>query len=36
MRGIYIFDVDSIEKAEALTNIDSAIRAGSLEMELKE
>ena len=36
MRGIYIFDVDSIEKAEALTNTDPAIQAGSLEMELKE
>lgn len=36
MRDIYIFDVDSIEKSEALTNIDPAIRAGSLEMELKE
>lgn len=35
LRGIYIFDVDSIEKAEALTNTDPAIQAGSLEMELK-
>lgn len=36
MRGIYIFDVDSIEKAEELTNTDPAIQAGSLVMELKE
>ncbi|MEZ5055458.1 MAG: YciI family protein [Saprospiraceae bacterium] len=36
LRGIYIFDVRSIEEAEALTNTDPAIKAGSLEMELKE
>ena len=34
LRGIYVFDVDSIEKAEALTNTDPAIQAGSLVMEL--
>lgn len=36
LRGIYIFDVASIEEAEALTNSDPAIQAGSLVMELKE
>jgi uncharacterized protein YciI len=36
LRGIYIFDVQSIEEAEKLTNTDPAIQAGSLEMELKE
>lgn len=36
IRGIYIFDVQSLEEAEKLTNSDPAIRAGSLEMELKE
>lgn len=36
LRGIYIFNVQSIEEAEALTNTDPAIKAGSLEMELKE
>ena len=36
LRGIYIFNVSSIEEAEALTNTDPAIKAGSLEMELKE
>ena len=36
LRGIYIFNVQSIEEAEALTNTDPAIQAGSLEMELKE
>lgn len=35
IRGIYIFDVDSIEEAEELTNSDPAIQAGSLVMELK-
>lgn len=34
-RGIYIFDVRTVEEAEALTNTDPAIQAGSLEMELK-
>ena len=36
LRGIYIFDVSSIEEAEKLTNTDPAIQAGSLVMELKE
>ncbi len=36
LRGIYIFNVNSIEEAEALTNSDPAIQAGSLQMELKE
>lgn len=36
IRGIYIFNVPSIEEAEALTNTDPAIAAGSLVMELKE
>ncbi|MBO6515361.1 MAG: hypothetical protein JJ975_02320 [Bacteroidia bacterium] len=34
IRGIYIFDVASVEEAEALTNSDPAIQAGSLVMEL--
>ena len=34
LRGIYIFDVKTIEEAEALTNTDPAIKAGSLVMEL--
>lgn len=36
LRGIYIFNVSSVEEAEALTNTDPAIQAGSLVMELKE
>ena len=36
LRGIYIFNVNSIEEAEELTNTDPAIQAGSLKMELKE
>ncbi len=35
LRGIYLFDVATIEEAEALTRTDPAIRAGSLTMELK-
>lgn len=35
LRGIYIFNVETIEEAEALTNTDPAIAAGRLEMELK-
>lgn len=35
IRGIYIFDVRTVEEAEALTNTDPAIQAGSLAMELK-
>ncbi len=34
IRGIYIFNVETIEDAEALTNSDPAIKAGSLVMEL--
>ncbi len=36
VRGIYIFAVGSLEEAEALTNTDPAIQAGSLVMELRE
>ena len=36
LRGIYVFNVQSIEEAEELTNSDPAIQAGSLEMELLE
>jgi len=34
VRGIYIFDVRTLEEAAALTKTDPAIQAGSLEMEL--
>lgn len=34
IRGIYVFDVHSIEEAEKLTATDPAIKAGSLVMEL--
>lgn len=34
IRGIYIFDVKTIEEAQALTESDPAIQAGSLVMEL--
>lgn len=34
LRGIYIFDVTSIEEARALTSTDPAIKAGTLVMEL--
>lgn len=36
LRGIYIFDVQSIEEAKQLTNTDPSIQAGILKMELKE
>lgn len=36
LRGIYVFNVKSIEEAEALTNSDPSIQAGVLRMELKE
>lgn len=36
LRGIYIFNIETIEEAEALTKTDPAIQAGSLVMELKE
>lgn len=35
IRGIYVFDVRTVEEAEALVNTDPAIQAGSLEMELR-
>lgn len=34
LRGIYIFDVKTVEEAEALTKTDPAIKAGRLVMEL--
>lgn len=34
IRGIYIFDVRTVEEAEELTSTDPAIKAGVLEMEL--
>lgn len=34
LRGIYVFDVKTIEEAKALTETDPAIQAGSLVMEL--
>ena len=36
LRGIYIFDVETIEEAQLLTESDPAIKAGSLVMELKQ
>jgi len=35
IRGIYIFDVRTVEEARALTETDPAIEAGSLVMELR-
>ena len=34
LRGIYIFNVETVEEARALTETDPAIKAGSLTMEL--
>jgi len=34
LRGIFIFNVESVEEAEALTNTDPAIKSGRLLMEL--
>ncbi len=34
LRGIYIFNVESLEEARALTETDPAVKAGSLVMEL--
>lgn len=34
VRGIYVFNVSSVEEARALTETDPAIQAGRLEMEL--
>jgi uncharacterized protein YciI len=36
LRGIYIFDVETIEEAQQHTESDPAIQAGSLVMELKQ
>lgn len=36
LRGIYIFDVQTLEEAKALTETDPAIIAGVLKMDLKE
>jgi uncharacterized protein len=36
LRGIYIFDVKTLEEAKALTETDPAIQAGVLKMDLKE
>jgi uncharacterized protein len=36
LRGIYIFDVQSLEEAQVLTDTDPAIQAGVLKMDLKE
>ncbi len=36
LRGIYIFDVETVEEARKLTATDPAIKAGSLIMELKQ
>lgn len=36
LRGIYIFNVQSIEEAKTLTETDPAIQAGVLKMDLKE
>ena len=33
-RGMYVFNVTSLEEAKALTETDPAIQAGRLEMEL--
>lgn len=34
LRGIYVFDVTTVEEAKALTETDPAIQAGSLVLEL--
>ena len=34
LRGIYIFNVESVEEAKKLTETDPAVKAGTLEMEL--
>lgn len=36
LRGIYIFDVQTLEEARILTETDPAIKAGVLKMDLKE
>ena len=35
LRGIYVFNVSTLEEAQALTESDPAVQAGSLVMELK-
>lgn len=35
IRGIYIFDVDTLEKARALTETDPAVKAGVFEFEMR-
>ena len=35
VRGIYVFNVESLEEARKLTETDPAIKAGTLEMELR-
>lgn len=35
LRGIYVFDVETVEEARALTATDPAIQSGHLRMELK-
>ena len=35
VRGIYIFDVETLEEARQLTETDPSIQAGALEMELR-
>lgn len=34
LRGVYLFDVETVEEARALTETDPAVQAGRLEMEL--
>lgn len=36
LRGLYVFDVQTIEEAKTLTETDPAIQAGVLKMDLKE
>jgi uncharacterized protein YciI len=36
LRGLYFFDVQSLEEAQALTETDPSIKAGVLKMDLKE
>lgn len=36
LRGIYVFDVQTIDEAQKLTETDPSIQAGILEMEIKE
>jgi uncharacterized protein YciI len=36
LRGLFFFNVDSLEEAQKLTESDPAVQAGVLKMELKE